>query len=140
MIARILANPHYLTGSKVCKLLANLGTAIWAIGVLVKKDALAATAYSQVSTYIHEDIIAGILMFISAFQMLCLWAHWRPVWFGATGGYFVFVMWWGWVLSMILIGPGSAQPTALMGASLVFLLSLYAFVSWPRRERDGLCT
>ncbi len=131
MISRVLSNPYHKSGSSICKLSVNWMTFIWSVGVLVNKDAIAASSYAAVSTYVHEDVIAAFLFALSTGQTVYLAMHWRPLPFGSLG-YLLLLLWWAAVFVLVVF-DGRPQPTALMGSSTAALLAWFAYISGPRR-------
>lgn len=132
-----LRNPHYKIGGLICKMSVNYATALWSLVVLCNQDAISRAAYAKVAMYVHEDIIASVLMSISIAHTVCLSAQWRPFRMSSMG-YLLMLVWWTIVLVLILLAPGPLPPTALMGVSLLTVLAAYAFISGPRRGGDVL--
>jgi len=140
MMHRILTNPNYHSGSLICKMSVNAATALWSLIVLSAPNAIARPSYAQVATYVKEDAIAAVLLFISISQTICLWAHWNPMRFGSLG-YLAQLLWWTGVLTLVVIDwirVGLVQPTATMGVALVSVLAAYAFISGPKRGTNGI--
>lgn len=140
VIGSILDNPYQYSGQVVAKLCVNLATVVWALVVLIKPDAIAnwpATFAPPGS--INEDVLALVLLTLSAFATWRLVKKSRPVGMGVCV-YPIFLILWLYTLTTLLIavvnGVTSPRPGQLAGVLVVTLLAIFAFVSNPKR-RDG---
>lgn len=139
MIASLLDNPYQYSGQVVAKLSVNLATMIWALVVLLKPDALKAWPGSF-NEVLHEDLFAGTLLLLAVVAVARLLYKTSPRKLGACV-YGVFLLLWLYTLATLLIaiqtGITAARPGQLAGVTIVTILAVFAFVSNPKRHRDG---
>lgn len=131
----VLCNPYYHSGSVIAKLATNWSSAVWAIIVLGKKDALATTYYAQLGRLVPEDAIAWPMLLGSIVQTIWLMRRWRPLPYGAFG-YALQAFFWITLLAFIGLNEGPAQPTAIATVSTVAVLAAIAFATIPRKVYD----
>lgn len=139
--AALLDNPYQYSGQVVAKLCVNAATAIWAIVVFVKPDALRTWPGSAFSGSVYtEDVFATVLLVISGFALVRLFRHRRPLMFGACAYGAMLLLWlYTWTTLVVAISNGitAARPGQLAGVTVITALALFAFVSNPKRTRDG---
>lgn len=141
LVASLLDNPYQYSGQVVAKLSVNLATMIWALVVLLKPDALARwPAPLFVDNPICENILAGALLLLTVIATIRLVYKASPRKLGACV-YGIFLLLWLYTLATLLIavqtGITAARPGQLAGVAVVTILAVFAFVSNPKRHRDG---
>lgn len=137
----LLDNPYQYSGQVVAKLCVNIATALWAIVVLFKESALARWPGSFApSGSANEDVLAALLL------VACIAATWllvrkdRPIGLGVCIYASFLALWlytWSTLLVAIANGITAMRPGQIAGVTVVLLLAIFAFVSNPKRKRDG---
>lgn len=130
----IFKNRYQFSGVIMAKLAVNIASFIWATIVLFKPDALISfKGYSGLTYYVHEDVVAGLLILISSLQFYRLVTCAKPISVGISG-YAILTLFWMYVWWNILIQPGPIWPASLATVSTLVCLSIYAFVANPKRH------
>lgn len=133
MILRLIfTNPHFRAAAVLSKLLTNIGTMAWAVVVLWTPDVVHVTAYGWIVDYVNVIMFASIMLLCSLAQIVWLVMHWPPNRYGGIG-YGLLMTWWMFVFYSVLVGRPLA-PTALAGVSVLVICSVFACLSWPRRD------
>jgi hypothetical protein len=128
---RVFTNPYFYSSTVLAKICVNLATLIWSAIVLYKPNALATTSYGYVLDWFNEDVVAMLYMAVSLAHFVCLLAHGRPRWYSYLG-YFAMMLGWGAVWMAVLMHTGPIQPTSLSASTVIFFLSVYAFIAMPK--------
>lgn len=141
LTASLLDNPYQYSGQIITKLAVNGATAIWAFVVLIKSDALTTWPGSFIlSGVVHENALAVALLILSAIATVRLFYKRSPIPLGACA-YGLFLLLWLYTLATLLVavhlGITALRPGQLAGVVVVTALSAFAFVSNPKRRRDG---
>lgn len=140
-VASLLDNPYQYSGQVVAKLCVNAATAIWATVVLVKPDALRAWPGAAFTGSLYtEDVFAAVLLIVSALAIVRLFRQRRPLLLGACAYGLMLLLWlYTWTTLVIAIGNGitATRPGQFAGVTVITALALFAFVSNPKRKRDG---
>ncbi len=127
-------NPYYRAAAILARLVVNLASAVWAIAVLLKTDAIASTSYAAAGRVLNEDMIAWGLLAIATVQAIWLFCHFRPLQLGALG-YAAMTGWWMFILGSIAFSE-STPPEAWGGVSAVVAVAIFGFIANPVRGSD----
>lgn len=141
LVASLLDNPYQYSGQVVAKMSVNLATIIWAAVVLYKPDALVCWPGSTLfSDVLHENALACILLVLSIVSSVRLVYKSSPRKLGACV-YGVFLLLWLYTFATLIItiqaGVTAIRPGQLAGVTVITVLAVLAFVSNPKRHRDG---
>lgn len=131
MIKHLLANPHYLSGAILAKVLTALGTLVWSALVIWKSDALSSPAYNMMLSLAPEDLYGWLLGTLSLCLLWRLWC-WSPPTFAGLASYFVIMCFWSYVfMTLLFFNEQRVYPTGLAGAFVIFILAVCAFGANP---------
>lgn len=137
----LLNNPYQYSGQVIAKLAVNFATIIWALVVLFKPDALRTWPGSVFSGSIYaEDVLALVLLLLCAIALVRLFTHRRPLALGACVYGLLLLLWlytWTTLIVAVYNGVTAARPGQLASVTIVTALAMFAFISNPKRKRDG---
>ena len=126
---RLFLNPHHLSGVIFASFLTNSVTIFWSLIVLSKSDTLSnsGSRYAWVTEYIHENVLASILLMVASASMYGLWTHRRPS--ALTNVYAgILSAWWTFVFVWNFISPGPIYSTATSLSAGIAFAAFYAFL------------
>ncbi len=140
-VGRLLDNPYQYSGQVLAKLCVNVATIIWALVVLVKPGALRVWPGALFSgDQSGEDVLAIVLLLLCAAALWRLLKRSRPLTAGACV-YGVLLLLWLYTFATLLVavhtGLTAPRPGQLAGVTVVTALAMFAFISNPKRRRDG---
>ena len=130
-------HPYHYAASIVAKLATNAATVIWAIHVLIDPTALSLGRFSYYGLMLEVAparawALAAILL--SLFGIWRLWRKSPPIWLGAVG-YAVLMLFWSYIaLAINFLMERPVPPAGAACIAVVAILSVYAFVSNPRKH------
>lgn len=131
---KIFDNPYHYSAVIASRIAVSIATFIWSLIVLIKINALGTfVTYAIILQYIHEDVVAAFLMIISVGNIYRLVRQCRPVFIGISS-YAILTLFWMYVWWGIVINPGPIWPASFSSVSVIVILSLYAFISNPKRH------
>lgn len=138
LLPRLLDNPYQYSGQVVSKLCVNVATAIWSSIVIWKTDALVTWPGSaSLFLWIHEDLVALLLLILSFSATLRLLFRSAPLRIGACV-YGVFLLLWLYTWSTLIVavstGVTQLRPGQIAGVTIVTALAMFAFISNPKRH------
>lgn len=137
----LLDNPYQYSGQVIAKLCVNIATALWAIVVLLKDDALARWPGSFApSGSPNEDVIALFLLLMTILATFRLIRKERQIGMGVcvyASFLFLWLYTWSTLIIAVTNGITAARPGQIGGVTVVMLLAVFSFVSNPKRGKHG---
>jgi hypothetical protein len=130
----ILRNPYHFCGAIIARLAVCGATILWSLIVLVRKDALAPTAYGSIMLGLApEDVFAWAYLLLACALVWRIFARRPPHWFGIVA-YGILMCAWGFV-DIVLWLTRPWQPTAIAWVTPGAALAVYAFLANRRPKR-----
>lgn len=140
-VRALLDNPYQYSGQVIAKLSVNAATMMWSVVVLLKDDALARWPGNLApARTVNEDVAALVFLVLSVIATARVVLKRPTLNMGACiYGMFLALWLYTWITLAIAVAHGitAARPGQIAGVSLVLALAIFAFVSSPKRGRDG---
>lgn len=126
---RFFRNPFHLSGVVFSSFLTNAVTICWATIVLSSHDTLSRSGsrYAWITAYIHENVLAAVLLTIATVQMFALWSHRKPSVLRPFG-YAILSAWWTFVFFWNVVEPGPVYSTATSLSLGIAFSAFYSFL------------
>lgn len=135
----VLFNPYHYSGAVIARLAVSFATIVWAVIVLVKRDALIRWPGANLITdYVGENVFAVCMLFLASIALYRLVYQVKPL---KIGGCLYFMMALLWVYTFaslalaIYYGETALRPGQVSAILIVTVLSLFAFIANPKNQR-----
>lgn len=128
-----LTNPHYAGAALLSRIAVNFATGLWALQVLLVKDALNVARYPIYATaleYLPEDIYAAGALLLVSVAVWRIVSCARPRFIGAVG-YGLLAMFWVYIAISLYTFSPLPGPATIATVTTVAVLALLAFASNP---------
>ena len=134
VIVHALQNPYVYSSAIMAQLCTIAATMLWGVLIVVFPDAMGSnpnyTLLLELCPY--EDVWGVGVMLVAAITCWRVCTHHSPMVFGVVGHGLLALLWtylwWG------LIMGDRLWPTGISSATILMVLSVYAFIANPKRR------